>query len=119
MVLPAAVDAEIFAGEALFAEADLEQKAAARRVVRQRRRFDAVELQALKGEAQDELKARRHVAPARITLADPIAEAAGLGDAAAHVAETDAAHQRIVLEAKHQEAITLVGAPIGGIALEA
>src|SRR5581483_1999668 len=119
VVLPAAVDAEIFAGETLFAEAALEEEAAARRVVRQCRGFDAMELQALKGEAQYELEARRHVAPARVTLADPIAEAAGLGDAAAHVAEANAADQRIVLEAEHQETVALVGAPIGGVALEA
>src|SRR5260370_16944748 len=78
VVLPAAVDAQIFARIALFAETGLEQQAAARPVMRQARRLDPMQLQALESEAEHQAEARAHIAAPGITLADPIPEAAPL-----------------------------------------
>jgi len=119
VVLPAAVDAQIFARIALFAETGLEQQAAARPVMRQARRLDPMQLQALESEAEHQAEARAHIAAPGITLADPIAEAAALGHAAANIAEADAADHRAILPAEQEEAVALVGAPVGHIALEA
>src|ERR1041385_3138959 len=83
VVLPFIVDAEIFAGVALLAEADLEEEALARDVGRQARGFDAVEAEAMEGEVEGGGERVGHIAAPRMALADPVAEAAGLGDAAA------------------------------------
>src|SRR6185437_11609757 len=119
VVLPAPVDAEILAGVAFLAEAGLEQQPAARPVMRQAGRLDAVQLQALEGKAQHQAEAGGHVSPPGIALADPISEARGLGDAAADVAQAEPADQRAVVAAEQEEAVALVGAPVRHIALEA
>src|SRR5690349_2631558 len=59
-----------------------------------------------------------HVALARVTLADPVANAASLGDAATQIGEGNAPEQRVVLVAKNQKCVSLVGALILVVALE-
>src|SRR3546814_10977808 len=56
---------------------------------------------------------------AGVALADPVADAGGLGDAAAHVGDRHAAHQRVVGEAVDQEGETGAAAPLVAISLEA
>src|ERR1051326_3378742 len=114
VVLPFAVDAEVFARVAFLAEAAAREEVAARGVVGEASGLDAVQVQAVEGEAQHEAERLLHVAAAGVALAHPVAEAPGLGDAAAHVGEADAAHELAVLAAEHEEAVALVGAPIGG-----
>ena len=48
-----------------------------------------------------------------IGLAHPVAEAGGLGDAPAHVAQIDAAHQLPAVAAEDEQAIALIAAPFG------
>src|SRR5689334_19669882 len=59
-----------------------------------------------------------HVALPRVRLADPVADAAGLGDAAAQIGKRDAPEQGVVLVAKNQKRVSLVGALILVVALE-
>ena len=59
---------------------------------------------------------RRHVAAADIRRADPIAEAAGLRDAAADVGKREPADQGVVLAAEQEERIGLIGPHVLGIA---
>ena len=46
-------------------------------------------------------------------LAHPIADARGLGDAAAHVAEVDAAHSVCRPPAENEKPVALIAAPLG------
>src|SRR5260221_9721329 len=71
VVLPAAVDAQIFARIALFAETGLEQQAAARPVRRQARRLDPMQLRALEREAGPQAEARGHKTAPGKTPAGP------------------------------------------------
>src|ERR1700722_8509361 len=116
MVLPAPVDAQIFAGLSFFAEAAAFEQSPARLIMRQAGGFEAMEPCALEREGKHELQPFGHVAVARMALADPIAEAAGLRDAAPHIADADSAEQRVVARAKEQEAVALIGAPIDRVA---
>src|SRR5713226_3699100 len=75
VVLPLAVDAEVFAGVAFLAEAAAREQVPARAVVGQACRLDAVQVQAVEGEAQHQPERLFHEAAAGIALAHPIAEA--------------------------------------------
>src|SRR5215467_9773177 len=60
MVLPAAVDAQILAGIALFAEAELLQQAAAGRIVRQAGGLDAVQAEPVEHEQHERAQRLGH-----------------------------------------------------------
>src|SRR6185503_736649 len=107
VVLPLPIDAEIFAGVAFFGESRLQEQSAARQIMRQAGRLDAVQAQPLESEAQGQRQAFAHIALARMRLADPIADAGAFGDAAADIGEADPAEKRIVLEAEEQEGVAL------------
>src|SRR5882724_5821332 len=111
MILPAAVDAQILAGIAFLAKADLGQEAAAGGVVGQAGGLDTVQAEAVEDEQHERLQRLGHIALARIGLADPIAEIRGLGDAAADIAEIDAAQQGMVVAAEDEEAVAAVFMP--------
>src|SRR5579863_9464291 len=81
MVLPAAVDAEIFLGVALFTEAVLHQDGAAGAVVRQAGGLDTMQLEAAEGEAEGQRQRLGHVALAGEFLPHPLAETARFRDA--------------------------------------
>src|SRR5690348_13969295 len=119
MVLPRAVDAQVLARIALAGKAAALEQADRRGVGRDAGRLDAVQPQRAEGEGQDRLHGRRHVAGAHIGLAHPVADAAGLRDAAPDARQGEAADQHVVLAAEDEERIGLVGAPILSIALEA
>src|SRR3546814_11291492 len=70
-------------------------------------------------ELDDRRDGLAHEALAGVALADPVADAGGLGDAAAHVGDRHAAHQRVVGEAVDQEGETGAAAPLVAISLEA
>src|SRR5689334_7608293 len=78
VVLPGAVDAQIFAGEAFTAEPGLLEQADRRDVGGDAGRLDAMQPQRLERERNDELDRRRHVALARIGCPHPVAQIAGL-----------------------------------------
>src|SRR3546814_18812842 len=81
MVLPLAVDAQILAGIALLPEADLQQQAAAGVVGGQAGGFHPVQRQLLESELDDRRDRLAHEALAGVALADPVADAGGLGAA--------------------------------------
>src|ERR1700674_1765544 len=101
VVLPFAVDAEVFAGVAFLVEAAAGEEVAAGVVVGEAGGLDAVQVQAVEGEADHQAQRLLHVAPAGKALAHPVAEARRLGDAAAHVGEADTAHELAVLALAH------------------
>src|SRR5271156_4997239 len=73
-----------------------------------------MEAKPLEGEGQDERKCRRHVAPLREGLTDPIAEAGSLGHAAPQIGEADSADQCFVVT-EDEQVVGLVGPPVLGI----
>src|SRR6266851_1997512 len=118
VVMPRAVDAQILAGIALAREAGALEEADGSRIGRDAGGLDAVQPQRREGEGQDRLDRRRHMTAAHEGLAHPIAETAGLGDAAPHARERQPADQHVILLAEDEEGVGLVRAPILGIALE-
>src|SRR3546814_12651381 len=70
-------------------------------------------------ELDDRRDGLAHEALAGVALADPVADAGGLGDAAAHVGDRHAATQRVVGEAVDQEGETGAAAPLVAIRLAA
>jgi hypothetical protein len=90
---------------------DFAQQAAARRIVRHAGGFNAVQPEAIEQERHQAGQRLGHDALAREGPADPVAEAGGLGHAAAHIAEIDAAKQRIVAAAEQQEGIAGIVMP--------
>src|SRR5579872_3740872 len=118
MVLPAPIDAEVVAGIAFLAEAAMKEEGAAWHIVGEARGFHPMEPQMIEGKAQHEAQPFGHAALSRITLAHPIAEAPRFGHAAAHIAETDAAEERLIGAPEEQEAIAEIGTPIGIISLQ-
>ena len=53
--------------------------------------------QPVEGEVEHQRQRRGHISLPREGLADPVAEARGLGDAAPQVGQADAADQRLVV----------------------
>src|SRR5215469_2057852 len=90
MVLPGAVDAEIFAGKAFAAEPGLLEQPDRGRVGRDAGGLDAMQAQRLEGERDEAADRRRHVALPPMDRADPIAEIAGLRAAAPDIGEREA-----------------------------
>ena len=120
MVLPAAVDAEIGAWRSLPRGSPISAAArgSARYAAGRPPRRGAGGARS-KAKREDQPQPFAHVALAGMRLADPIAEAGGLGDAAADIGEADAAQERVVVAAEEQEAVALVAAPIERVAREA
>ena len=116
VVLPGAVDTEIFAGIAFAYEAGVFQEPDRAIVGRNACRFQAMQPQGAEGERNNGAYRRRHVALAGKRLAHPVAEAAGLRDAAPDIGKRQSAEERIVRAAKNQKGIALVGPQILGIA---
>ena len=88
---------QIVAGVALLLKAGAQQQRAARHVGRQAGGLDPVQAQPVEGEIEDQRQRRGHIALAGERLADPVAEARRLGDAAPHIGQADAADQRLVV----------------------
>src|SRR5260370_33212005 len=103
MILPDAVDAQIFARIALAYESGVFQKPRRAGVGGDAGGLDAVQPQAAESERNDGANRRRHVAVARIGQAHPIAEAAGLGDASPDIGEPQAADPCAVGPADDEE----------------
>src|SRR3954471_8915937 len=118
MVLPTAVDAEILPGIAFALEAGLFQQPHGRRVGRNAGRFQPVQPNGVERERDQGANPCRHIALAREWKPDPIAETAGLRDAAADISQGDAPDQHVVAVAEDEKRISLIGAQILGIALE-
>ena len=71
-----------------------------------------VQVEPVEAVVDDAAKRLGHEALAGVGPADPVAEGAGLGDAAAHVRERDTAENRIVLGAENMEAEREIVAPL-------
>src|SRR6185437_2566935 len=118
MVLPGPVDAQIAARIALALEARFFKQTDRSGIGRYAGRLQPMQPQRAEAERNQGAHRRRHVAFAGKRRADPIADAAGLGDAAADIGERQPADQRIVIAAKDQEGISEIAACILGVALE-
>src|SRR3954471_639185 len=118
MILPAAVDAEILPGIAFALEAGLFQQLHGRRVGRNAGRFQPVQPNGVERERDQGANRCRHIALPGEWKPDPIAETAGLRDAAADISKGEAPDQHVVAAAEDEKWIRLIGAQILGIALE-
>ena len=116
MVLPDAVDAQIFARITLANEARVFEKADRAGIAGNAGGFEAVQPQRAEGEWNDGAHRRGHVAVAGKWQAHPVAEAARLSDPAPNVGERQPADDRVVRVANDQEGIALVAAQVFGIA---
>src|SRR6516162_5101517 len=119
MVLPHAVDAQVFARKAFSPKSGLLQEADRGDIGRDTGGLDAMQPQRLECERNEAADRRRHVSAARVARADPIAEIAGLGATAPHIGERQAAHQRVVVLAKHEERIGEIAALVFGVTPDA
>src|SRR6266566_2521014 len=119
MVLPNAVDAQIFARIALAGESTVLEQADRGGVAGNARRLHAMQPQRAEREGQECAHGRGHVAAASIGPADPISEAPRLGDAAAHIGQRQAAQQHLVAAAEDEEGIGLVVALVLGVTAQA
>src|SRR6516225_540549 len=115
MVLPLPFDAQVLAGITFLPETGSDKQRTAGSVVRQASRLDTMQAEPLKGEGEDERERRGHVASPRERLADPIAEARRLGNAAPQIGQPHSADQRFVV-AENEQVVGLVGPPVFGIA---
>src|SRR5262245_66194663 len=101
MVLPDAVDAEIAPREALAGEAALLQDPDRGRIRGDAGGLDAMQIELSEQCRQQHAQRRGHVAAMRKRLTNPIADGAGLYDAAPHIGERDAAdHGAVELAAE-------------------
>src|SRR3954447_23214200 len=105
MVAPLAGDAEIGAGIAFALEADPLQEADRRRIGRQAGRLDPPQPQGLEDERHNGADRVRHVAAPRERCAHPISERCRLGDAAAYLAEREAAEELAVALPEDEEGV--------------
>src|SRR5207245_4809028 len=119
MILPYAVDAEVLPCVALTLETGFFQQPYRCHVGGDASRLEPVQVQARKAERDQDAQRHRHQALARVGFAHPIADAAGLRDAAAYVRQRYAANQHVVSIAENEERVGLVGALVLGVALEA
>src|ERR1700722_19705699 len=87
MVLPDAVDAEIFARITLAHEADIFQEPDRSGIGRDAGRFQPVQPQGAEGERDHRTHRRRHVALPDVRKPHPVTEAAGLRDAASDIGQ--------------------------------
>src|SRR5277367_307045 len=97
MVLPFAGDAEIFAGIALLLEPGPGEKRAAWDVARQAGSLEPMQPEAFEGKIDDERQRRCHVALPCKGLANPVAQARRLRNAAPNIRQAYAADQRLVM----------------------
>jgi len=109
---------QVFAGKAFAPKSGLLQEADRGDIGRNAGSFDAMQPQRLEGERQEAADRRRHVSPARMGRARPIAEIAGLGAAAPDIGERQAADQNVVVLAKYEERIGEIAALVLGVALD-
>src|SRR3981081_3534574 len=114
MVLPDAVDAEIAPRQTLAAETAFLQHRHPRRIGGNAGSPDAVKVELAEQRGQQHAQRRRHVAAMRMRLADPIADGAGLDDAAANIRQRDAADHRAVRFAEYDKRIGPVGGDVFG-----
>src|SRR5690348_4051688 len=108
MILPDAVDAEIFAGIALAQEPGLLQKPDRSAIAWNAGSFEAMQPQTGKGKRDHRPDRRRHVALPHEGQAGPVAETAGLGHTAANIGQSQAADQDAIGTAGDEKRITLV-----------
>src|SRR5215472_7497402 len=119
MILPDAVDAQIFAGIALPHETGLLQKPHRSAITGNTGGFEAVQPQAGKGKRDDRAHGPRHVALADKGQTGPVAETAGLRDAAPDIGKRQAADQGTIAIAGDEKGVALVAAQILGVAFYA
>ena len=118
VILPGPIDAQIFACIALACEPSFFQKLDRSGIGRDARGFEAMQPKACEGKWNDGAHRSRHVTLAYIGQADPIADTAGLRDAAADIGERQPAHQRSVRVAHDQKRVTLIASQILGVTLD-
>src|SRR5690606_36697957 len=104
MVLPAPGDAQVAPRQPLLTKAQLFQKAAAGGVAGQAGGLGTAQAERPEDEVENGEELLAHVALAGIGLADPVAEAAALGNPAAQVADGDAAQELLVARPQEVEA---------------
>src|SRR5690348_2603531 len=75
--------------------------------------------QRLEGIGNERPQRGAHIALPRIGLADPVTDAAGLGHAAAQIGERNAAKERVVFITENQKRVSLIGALILVVTLQA
>src|SRR6266404_3473136 len=115
MILPFALDAEVFAGVPLLLETGSCQQGSARDVRRQAGGLDPVQAEPIESELEDQRQRGRHITLPCKGLADPITKAGCFGDPAPEIGQADPADERIVM-GEDEEIVGLVGAPILSIA---
>src|ERR1700728_1763376 len=108
MIAPDAVDAEIGAGETLALKSVALQKGRRCDVAWNARRFQAMETQRRKSEADHDRDRTGHMALAGVAGAHPIAERRRLRDAASYAPDRNAAHQRVRALLENEERKRLV-----------
>src|SRR5262249_36705315 len=116
---PLAVDAQILARQALLAKADLVENRLGRLVVRQAGGLQAVQPEIVEDEGQDGAQAVGHQSLPGIGLAHPVSDRRGLGDAAADIADVDAAGQAAALVGENEQPVGLARPPFAGLLAQA
>ena len=119
MILPDAIDAQIFPGIALPSKAGVFQKSRRGSVGRNTGGLQTMQSQRREGERDDRAHGRGHVAAAHERQAHPVADTGGLRDAAADVGEGQSADQRAIGVADDQKRVALIGPQVLGIASDA
>src|SRR3954447_12552857 len=107
MVLPLAVDAEILPRIAFALKAGFFEQPHGSRVGRNAGGFQPMQPDGAEGEWKEGLNRRAHIALLGEWRANPIAQAAGLRDAASNVRQRQASDQHVVARAKYEERIGL------------
>src|ERR1700746_467677 len=115
MILPDAVDTQIFAGVALPRETGLLQKLDRSVIGRNAGGFEAVQPQAGKGKRDYRAHRRCHIALAHEWYAGPVSETTGAVAAAPDIGERQAADQRAIGIAGDEKGVGLIAAQILGV----
>src|SRR5271154_1848979 len=119
MVLPLAIDLDVAPRHALLTKTRLCKEISRWIVRRQACRFDSMQPQCPENKRHERANRVVHVALTGESLAHPIAESAGLRDAAAHIRQRAAPEECVVIRTEHEERISRIEARLALIALEA
>ena len=115
VILPQSVNAEVFARIALAHEPGVFQQPDRGGIRRNAGRFETMQAQRIERERHQRAHCAGHQAAARKRLADPVADAARLRDAATDIGKRQAADERMIVLAEQEERIGLVRALVLGI----
>ena len=119
MILPQAIDPQIATRQSFALEARSLEQPDRRRVVREARRLQPVQLQRIEYKRNNRADRRGHVSAIGVFRPDPIAERARLGHAAAHVAEREPTDQSAGRDRKDKERIADILAKVAQIVTNA